>query len=339
MKRAVFLYLLMFILLAASSVAFSQSDAKPGAKRACAFNIAGLWRSDLTTESTPIFFSFSPKSPGHVTLLTYSSSALPQDFEVLTALSYRLNKPAAPKGIEFVTPRGNDIFQQGVTLWKITEFGDDNFTTLDETSGQKTRWERMQTHLYFLTFAARPGLAPSGGPALVMWTMMDGRKTEVEALGVQLTSDDKGNTLPVFGPIEAGLYNQLTEESDKEKKDKKEDNVFIRVELTPADFEKTHNIYQEWDKYVKTQSLPNSDAYLNGLEFIKKVAESIEQCGEKAKLQDLNQRERDEIASKNNLPQRPFEYVRVMRKKNDELHVKNKVFPWGWRPALQLQGQ
>ena len=73
MKRAVFLYLLMFILLAASSVAFSQSDAKPAAKRACAFNIAGLWRSDLTTESTPIFFSFSPKSPGHVTLLTYSS--------------------------------------------------------------------------------------------------------------------------------------------------------------------------------------------------------------------------------------------------------------------------
>ena len=333
MKRAVFLYLLMFIFLAASSVAFSQPDVK----KVCAFSIVGLWRSDATTESTPLFFSFSPE--GHVTLLSYSPNTLAQDFEMIEAVNYKLDKPAAPKQIEFTTRRGNDVFQPGTTSLKIIEYGDNNFTTLDPASDQLIRWERAQTHLYFLTFAARSGLAPPGGTALVMWTAMDGRKTEVEALGVQLTIDDQGKTLPFFGPIEAGNYNQLTEESDKEKKDKKYENVFIRVELTPAEFEITHAIYQAWDKYVTTHSLPNNDPYVNGLEFIKKVAGSLDLCGDKARLQDLTQRERDELVSKNNLPQRPLEYIKAMRKKNDELHVSNKVFPWGWRPILQLQGQ
>ncbi|MGA9769781.1 MAG: hypothetical protein WBV94_12125 [Blastocatellia bacterium] len=333
MKRAIFLYLLMFIFLAASSMAFNQPDAK----KVCPFTITGLWRSDATTESTPLLFNFSPE--GYVTLLSYSPDTPVQDFEVINSVNYKLDKPAAPKQIEFTTPRGNDIFQRGVTSFKIIEYSDNNFTTLDSASEQLTRWERMPTHLYFLTFAAHSGLASPGGSALVMWTVMDGRKTDVETLGVQLTSDDNGKTLPVFGPIEAGLYNQLTAENDKDKKDKKDENVFIRVELTPAEFEITHNIYQTWDKYVKTQALPNSDPYLNGLEFIKKVAESINQCGEKARLQSLTQRERDEIVSKFNSSSRPLEYIKVMRKKNDDLHVNNKVYPWSWRPVLQLQGQ
>lgn len=333
MKRAVFFYSLMFIFLAASGVAFSQSNAK----QACPFSISGLWRSNATTESTPFFFSFSPE--GHVTLLAYAPNTLAQDLEMLTAVSYKLDKPAAPKQIEFTATRGNDVFQPGVTRLKIVEYSDNSFTTIEPASEQQTQWERVQTHLYFLTFAARSGLAPSGGTALVMWTAMDGRKTEVEVLGVQPVKDAEGKISPVFGPVEAELYNQLTDESDKEKKDKKDDSVFIRIELTPAEFEITHAIYQEWSKYVKTNSLPNSDPYLNGLELIKKVAESINQCGEKAKLQNLTQRERDEVVSKYNLPQRSLEYIRAMRKKNDELHVANKVFPWGWRPMLQLQGQ
>ena len=335
MKRSIFLYPLIFIFLAAGNVVFSQSDAR----KVCPFDIAGLWRSDVATESTAIFFSFSPE--GYVTLLSYSPGTLAQDLEMLTSVNYKLDKPAAPKQINFVAERGNDVFQRGVTSMEITEYSDDSFTTFNPATEQKTRWDRVQTHLYFLTFAARRDLAVSTGPALVMWTAMDGRKTEVETLGVQLVKDAEGKTSPVFGPIEAELYNQLTTESDKdkEKKDKKDENVFIRVELTPAEFEITHKIYKEWDKYVKTNSLPNSDPYLNELELIKKVTESLGQCDNKARLQSLTQRERDEIASKNNLSQRPFEYIRAMRKKNDELHVANKVFPWGWRPVLQLQGQ
>jgi hypothetical protein len=229
MKRAVYLYFAVLICLAASPVASGQSNAKKG----CPFNINGTWKSDATPEGTPIIFSFSPE--GHVTLFTPSSDALPQDFEVITSVTYKLDKPAAPKQIEFMAGRGNDIFQRGITWLKIIEQGDNNFTTLDPATGQKARWERLQTHLYFLTFAVRSGPLPQDVHAFAMWTSMDGRKTEIDALGVQMTKDDAGKTLPVFGPIPAEVYEKLSE-ADKDKKSDKDENVFMRLELTEAEF-------------------------------------------------------------------------------------------------------
>ncbi|HEX8088450.1 MAG TPA: hypothetical protein VF762_06325 [Blastocatellia bacterium] len=296
-----------------------------------------MWKSEATTESTPVFFSFSPE--GWVTLLGHSADALPQEFEVITEVGYKLDKPAAPKSIEFSTARGNDVFPRGVTSMEITEYGDDSFTTLDPASGQRTRWERVQTRLYFLTFAARSGAPPYGGAAFAMWTVLDGRKTDIEALGVQLTRDDEGKTLPAFGPIPPELYNRLTEESDKDGKGAKDENVFMRLELTEAEFETTHEIYQVWDKYVKTGKLPHDDPYLSAAELISKSAESLNRCGEKVKLRSVTRRERDEIISKHNLPQFLLEYIKVMRKMNDEMHVSNRVFPWQWRPMIQAPGQ
>ena len=335
MRRAIFLYSLIFIFLVASGVAVGQSAARsnatPDAKKLCPFSIIGTWKSDATTETNPIFFSFSPD--GWVTLLGHSPDTLPQDFEMIAQVSYKLDKPAAPKNIEFMATRGDSTFPRGVTSMEITEYGDDSFTTLDPASGRKTRWNRMQTHLYFLTFAVR------GGTALAMWTVLDGHKTEVEALGVQLTRDDAGKTLPAFGPIPAELYNRLTDENDKDKKGVEDEKVFLRIELTEAEFETTHGIYQTWDRYVQARKLPHDDPYVNGMEFISKSAESLNQCGEKVKLRSLTRRERDEIVSKHNLPQFLLEYVREMRKKNDELHVNNRVFPWQWRPMIQAPGQ
>jgi hypothetical protein len=222
---------------------------------------------------------------------------------------------------------------------EITEYGDDSFATLDHASGQRARWERVQTHLYFLTFAARGGPPPDGGAALAMWTVLDGRKTEIEALGVQLTKDDEGKTLPAFGPVPPELYDRLTVGSDKDAKGAKGESAFMRLELTEAEFETTHAIYRAWDKYVKSGKLPHGDPYLNADELIRKSAESLNQCGERVKLRGLTQRERDEIVSKHNLPQFLLEYVRMMRKMNDEIHVSNRVFPWQWRPMIQAPGQ
>lgn len=336
MKRAAFLYSLILICLVANLVTFGQSNAKSSAKpdagRVCPFSIIGMWKSDATPEPNSIFFNFSPE--GWVTLLGPSADTLPQDFEMIAEVNYKLDKPTAPKSIEFTATRGNDAFPRGVTLMEITEYSDNSFTTLDHASGQQARWVRVQTHLYFLTFAARPGPLPQGGPAFVMWTVLDGRKTEVEALGIQLTRDDAGKTIPAFGPIPAELYNHLTDESDKDKKGVKEENVFMRLELTEAEFETTHKIYQTWDGYVKMGKLPYDNQYLNGMEFIRKSAESLNQCGEKLKLLSLTERERDEILSKHAIPQFLFEYIRVMRKKNDEIHINNRVFPWQWRPMI-----
>jgi hypothetical protein len=334
MKRAVIFYSLAFICLAVRGMALGQSnDVTP-----CPFNIIGTWKSEATTQSNPVFFSFT--QDGWVTLLGHSADALPQDFEMITQVRYKLDKPAAPKNIEFITARGNDIFQPGVTMMKIVDFSDDSFTTTDQVSQEKTRWVKEKTHRYFLTFAARSGPLPQGGPAFAMWTVMDGRNTQIKALGVQIAKDEAGKMAAVFGPIPAELYEQIKEETDKDKAKKlgKDPVVIARFELTQTEFDKTHKLYQLWEKNAETKALPHGDPYLNGMEFLSKAAEGLNPCGEKARLQRPTQRERDEIASKYNPAQHQLEYIKVMRKKNEELHVTDGAFPWGWRPSLQVPG-
>lgn len=333
MKRVVFLYSLIFICLIAVDAARAQSEAKsaakPAVKKACPFQITGLWRSEVTAQTSSIFFDFSPE--GYVTLLGHSPGTLPQDFEMIDSVNYQLDKPAAPKFIEFTTTRGNDAFGPGITRMEIIEYSDDSFTTRDIASEQKNRWFREQTHRYFLTIAA--------APAFAMWTVMDGRKTERFALGVQSITDPEGKTLPVFGPIPAELCDRLIEESDREAKRKKEESAFIRLELSAAEFEPARQIYEAWSKQANTQALPYKDAYLNGFEFLRKLAENLNQCGEKLKLLKLTERERDELIAKHRLPQYTLEYIRALRKQNGELHINDVEFPWQWRPMIQIPEQ
>jgi len=334
MKRAFILNLLVFACIAATGVAFGQSDAST----VCPFNISGLWRSDISTEMPRTFFSFS--SNGHVTMLEYSKDTLPQDFEVMTSVGYKLDNPAAPKQIEFTAWRGDDLFPKGVTSWKIVQYGEDFFTTLDPASGQQTRWVREQTHRYFLTLGARSGPQSDARVAFAMWAVMDGRQTKTEALGVQITKDETGKVVPIFGPVSAELYDQIIEESEKDKKSgKQEESVIARFELTEAEFERTHKVYQRWKKYVTTHKLPQADPYLNGMEFLSRAAEGLNQCGDKVKMNRPTRRERDEIVAKLSPPQQPFEYIRMTRKKNEELHVTNSMYPWIWRPLIQQPGQ
>lgn len=337
MKRVVFLYSLVCICLAAGGAARGQSEAKRVDKKACPFHIAGLWRSEVTAQTSSIFFDFSPE--GYVTLLGHSPGTLPQDFEMIDSVNYKLDKPTVPSFIEFTTTRGNDAFGPGVTRMEIIEYSDDSFTTRDTASGQKNRWFREQTHRYFLTIAAPPDASQTAAPAFAMWTIMDGRKTERDALGVQLIKDQEGKTLPVFGPIPAELGDRLIEENDREAKRKKEERAFIRLELSAAEFETAHQIYEAWSKQANTKALPYEDAYLNGFEFLRKLAENINQCGEKLKLLKLTERERDELIAKHRLPQYTLEYIRALRKQNGELHINDVEFPWQWRPMIQIPGQ
>lgn len=345
MKRAVFFSLLMLICLAANGIVFGQSNAtpdgqakaRPEAKKACPFSIVGMWRSASAVEMSAPFLNFSPD--GWVTLLSYAADALPQDFEMVTQVAYKLDTPMVPKHIQFTSARGNDVFPAGTTSMEITEYGDDSFTLIDPASGQKTQWIREQTRRYFLAFAARRGAAQTGGPVFAMWTMMDGRTTKVDALGVQLVTDNAGNTAPVLGLIPTEFCDRIVEESDREIKSTQDDSAFLRLELTAAEYATTQEIYELWSKRAKNQTLPFTDAYLNGLEFLKKVAESLNVCAEKVKLLKPTQRERNEIIAQHRLPQYVLAYVQAMRKQNDELHVNNAVFPWQWRPMIQMPGQ
>jgi hypothetical protein len=326
MKSMALLCTLIIICLAAVDVEPGQSEAKEG----CAFSIAGMWKSEVTLGTDPILIHFLPN--GWVRWVGYSTDTLPQEFEVMAEVKYQLDKPDAPKRIEITTERGNDVFPPGVTSMEITEYSDNSFTTVDPESERQTQWVRVETHRYFLTLVARSGPAQPGGYAFAMWTALDGRVVEIEALGIQPVKDAAGKMAPVFGPIPAELYNQLTEESNNEKSVSKD--VILRLELTEADFARTHKVYRMWNDNVKNRALPYADPYLNALELLRSAAESLNQCSEMVKLQKLTPVEREKIVSQQKLPQYLVEFISEMRRSNDGLHVDYAAFPWNWRPIL-----
>jgi hypothetical protein len=342
MKRSALSHSVVTVLLAVSSIVFGQSNVRLETGRearqsACEFSITGLWRTDATSQNNPLYFDFSPE--GWVVLLGYSPNALPQEFETVESVQYKLDRPSNPRAIEFTAIRGNDAFVKGVTRLKILEYSDDRFTTRNVETGEERTWIREQTHKYFLAFAARSGTDPSGGPAFAMWTMMDGRLTKVDALGVQIAKDAEGKSLPVFGPIPAEIYDETREQSEEEKRTAKEEIVIMRFELTRREFEKAHKVFETWDRLVKTRTVPAIDPYLNAMDFIKEAADRLEPCGENVKLKKLDRNATDEIIKKNQPSHRTLEFIKALKQKNLELHVPDKLFPWGWRPMLQLPVQ
>lgn len=211
---------------------------------------------------------------------------------------------------------------------EIVEYGDEGFTTLETESGRQRRWSRVQTRRYFLSFAARGGPSWQGGIAFAILTKLDGRQTEIEALGVQLTRGGNGKTSPAFGSIPAKSCNEFTNESDKDS------DVMMRLELAEAEFERTHKVFETWEKYARDRTLPHRDPYLNGMEFLTSAAESLNQCDEKLKPFKLDGHP---VASLDP-QQRPLEYIKIIRKENDRLHVTDGEFPTDWRPILLPQG-
>ena len=329
MKRTVFFLLLMFVCLAASDTAFGQSEAKDD-KKVCPFSIVGTWKMEGVATQDPTLFRFA--SDGTVTMMGSATNIKDTDFEVKGAMKYRLlDKPAAPKQIEFIAVRGNEVFGKGTTSLEITEFNDDSFTTVNPASGL-TRWVRAQTKRYFLTFAARSIIAPNNdsGPSFAMWTTLDGHKTEVEALGLHYAAS---KSAPTFGPIPAALYKDFTKESDSKS------DVMVRFELTEAEYERSHKVFNTWDKRARTRALLYDNPHLNGMEFLKRTAESLNQCGAKVKLSKMDWHQNDEIVSKFDIPQHPLEYIKLMRKRNETLHVTDAMFPKDWHQPRQLSGQ
>ena len=78
----------------------------------------------------------------------------------------------------------------------------------------------MQTHRYFLTFAARDAAA-----TFVMWTTLDGQKATYEALGAT-----KQGTAARFGRVPDELMHAFARES------KRADETMMRIELSEAEY-------------------------------------------------------------------------------------------------------
>ena len=358
MKYIGFLSAIFILTISGKTVSFGQSDSREAARRdskstagapqtnGCTFTILGVWKSDATSETNPIYYSFSPT--GWVTVLGHTAGALPEDFEMVSQAQYRLDKDGAPTRIEFTTKGKNESFASGTSSLEIIQYSDDSFTVADLKTGYRTRWDRVQARRYFLTLAARRGSAKAPGPVLAMWTTLDGRKTDAEALGVHLMSDEAGTTQVVFETLptevysdfavdagsEPGVRDSTTADVNGKRSNSGESKVMIRVELTESEFERSHKIYQTWQRYVKIKALPNAEPYINTVEFLTRTVESLNQCGEKLRVSKPNMSMSGEptAVAREHL----LEYIKQIRRKNDELHVTDATFPWMWRPSIEL---
>lgn len=322
MRRIAIICSLTFMCLAAGASALGQTA--PAAK-SCPFSIVGTWRQEAAATS-PVFYRFAPD--GTVTLLSRSEDVPGADFEVVAAVNYKLDKPGAPTRLEIVAPRGNQVFARGTTAMDVVGFDDESFTTAHVMTGVQTRWVRAQAVRYFLTFAARAGDFQHGGPAFAMWTRMDGHKTKTETLGLNIHKDAAGRFVPVLDTMPQAVVDEFARET------RKDSDVMMRLELTEAEFERTYKVFKTWAKRVQDKTLLYDDPYLNAMEFIRRAAEALNQCGEKVRLHKLTWSQFDQVVSKHNLPQHPLEYIRVMRVNNEKLHVTDAKFPTGWRPTL-----
>ena len=336
MKRVVFLCsLLLICLLGAGNVGRNEVYLTYGvalgqsvAGKTCPFSITGTWRVEGGTGKAKAFlYEFDPNGLIIVTERTddnLTDESIPREYEVIGGGKYALDRPEVPKRIDFsgISMDKRGVIPSGKSSLLLVEYGDDSFVTSNPKTQAQTRWFRVQTHRRFLTFAARGGPSPS---AFAMWTTLDGRDTKIDALG--LRTEDRGGAAPVFGLIPEGLYHEFEFES------KKDYDVMLRLELTEAEFVRSDKVFRAWTEFARIGKLPHTDPNLNGIEFLKSVAGSLNQCDEKLKLPATGG-----VTDAQDSHQQAFEYIKEMKKKNKGLHVTDGMFPSGWRPTLFLDG-
>jgi hypothetical protein len=137
----------------------------------CPVDVVGLWRADDASGS---HMRLELADQGWATLHGLSPEADAPSLEVLAQVRYRLVHATRSTRLEFSTNRGNDLIPAGTTAWPILAHDADSFTTRNAETGERIRWSRVQTHRYFVTFAAA-GTGEDAGSVFAMWTAVDGR--------------------------------------------------------------------------------------------------------------------------------------------------------------------
>ena len=267
---------------------------------ACPVEVIGTWRLVGSSESQPMLVTFG--ADGWANVVTVTGAGHPEDFDTIAQVRYQLTPRRDPKRIEFQARRGNDLFPTGSSSWQITSHTDESFSSRrsDSDAGDQSTWSRVQTHRYFLTFAARHNVA-----TFVMWTTLDGRKATHEALGT--TKQDSAR----FGRVPEELMQAFARES------KRADETMLRIELNEAEYLRSHQVFEAWDSLVSRDVLATNDPDSQALGLLDAAVQSVNRCGVKLRTQ----------ASAS-----PGELVRAIRRINDRRHVPDKVFPVRWKP-------
>jgi hypothetical protein len=275
---------------------------------ACPLEVIGTWRLVSATEPQPMLVTFG--ADGWANVVTVNGAGRPEDFDTLAQVRFQLVPRRDPKRIEFQTPRGNDLFAAGTSSWEIANYTDESFSSRrsDSEAGEQSLWSRLQTHRYFLTFAAKDNAA-----AFVMWTTLDGKKPVYEALGTT-----QQGTAVRFGRVPDEVTQAFTRDS------KRPDEAMLRIEISEAEYRRTHQVFEAWHAILGREALAKDDVERQTLGLLDAALQSVNRCGLKIRLAE------DGATA---VPARhPAELVRAIRRINDRRHVPDKLFPFRWKP-------
>jgi hypothetical protein len=292
----------------------------------CPFEIVGIWKPTMTAEANPLFLSFS--TDGWVSVLESTAEGSPLDFDVAAQAKYRLIADAASTRIVFAARRGNDLFPTGTTSWDVADYGDASFVTVNPESGERTDWARVQTHRYYMTFAAR-SVDARGGSTFVMWNSFDGRNTTREALGVHAGGSGGAAASTAFGPIPSALSGEFTTEGHGDAR------VMLRLELSETDYRRTHAVFADWNLRAERGHLPAVDPYRLVTAFVGDTLGSLNRCGARIEVPDglpVPSADTDDRS----LPQHLLTFIQRLRRSNEGRHVGGDrlPFPWERPPAM-----
>lgn len=268
---------------------------------ACPLEVIGTWRLVSPDEPQPMLVTFG--ADGWANVVTVTGAGRPEDFDTMAQVRFQLVPRRDPKRIEFQTPRGNDLFPAGTSSWAITSYTDESFTSRrsDSEAGEQSSWSRVQTHRYFLTLATRGNDA-----TFVMWTTLDGQKPVYEALG-----ETKQGDAVRFGRVPDEVKQAFARES------KRADEAMMRIELSEAEYRRTHQVFESWSAVLSSNVLAAGEADIQTLALLDAALQSVNRCG--LKITPASART-------------PGELVRAIRKINDRRHVPDKLFPSRWKP-------
>jgi hypothetical protein len=281
----------------------------------CPLEVIGTWRLSSTTEPQPMLVTFTPD--GWANVVSVTGAGRTADFDTIAQVRYQLAPRRDPKRIEFQTQRGNDLFTAGTSSWEITAYTDESFSSRrsDSGAGEQSLWTRLQTHRYFLTLATRDSSAGRDPATFVMWTTLDGQKAAYEALGAA-TQSGKAR----FGRLPDELVQAFARES------KRPDETMMRVELSEAEYRRTHQVFEAWDALLARDVLATEDPDAQALGLLDAAIQSANRCGQKLRVTEGG---RDATASP---ARRPGDLVRTIRRINDRRHVPDRLFPFRWKP-------
>lgn len=311
MKRRALFFSLISVYLAANGAAFGQ--------KVCEFNIVGTWKAAISDEAHPVLYRFAPD--GTVTARSLSGSGQNSKLQEIASATYQLDNPRAPKAITFTATKAGGGFAQGATSMKVIKYDDASFTCENAGSGAIS-WIRVDPHRYFLVLAGRSRtFYDNSGPAFPMLIKMDGQQTQIDAVGIYSIRGKR-----MFGPIPAETY------QDFMKDPRAASDVMLRLEITPAQYERGLKILRTWERRAQEGVLLYPDVSLDNILLVKQVTEILDQCGEKIKLYKLDWGYEDKISDNNPPPHIPFLFFKEMRRLNESLHVRDEKFHEYGRP-------